>query len=239
MSGWKAKRFWKDVSVKATDGGFQVLLDARPVRTPAKAALALPTRAMAEAVAAEWRTVGEVVDPRLMPVTRGANAALDKVAPQFDEVAGLIAAYGGSDLLCYRADGPQELVEAQAAVWDPMLTWAERTHGAPLQVTRGINPVPQPDDSLKNLTRPVLACTPFQLTALHDLVSLTGSLVLGLAATTDEFDPAALWRLSRFDEDWQARLWGQDEEASAIAERKREDFLRACYFWKLSTLLPE
>lgn len=239
MSGWKAKRFWKDVSVKATDEGFQVFLDARPVRTPAKATLTLPTRALADAVAVEWRAVGEVVDPRLMPVTRGANAALDKVATQFDEVAGLIAAYGGSDLLCYRADGPQELVEAQAAVWGPMLAWAERTHGAALRVTCGISPVPQPDDSLQNLTRPVFACTPFQLTALHDLVSLTGSLVLGLAATTGEFAPEALWTLSRFDEDWQAGLWGEDEEASAIAEKKREDFLRACHFWKLSTPSPE
>lgn len=239
MSGWKAKRFWKDVSVRAAGGGFQVFLDARPVRTPAKAALTLPNVAMADAIAAEWRAVGEVVDPRIMPVTRGANAALDKVATQFDEVAGLIAAYGGSDLLCYRANGPQELVEAQAAAWDPMLAWAERTHGAPLRVTQGISPVPQPDQSLQNLARPVLACTPFQLTALHDLVSLTGSLVLGLAATTDEFDAAALWRLSRFDEDWQARLWGDDEESSAIAERKREDFLQARHFWKLSTLPSE
>ncbi len=239
MSGWKAKRFWKDVSVMAVDGGFRIFLDTRPVRTPAKATLTLPTRALAEAVAVEWRAVGEVVDPRIMPVTRGANAALDKVATQFDEVAGLIAAYGGSDLLCYRAAGPEELVEAQAAVWDPMLAWAARTHRAPLHVTRGISPVPQPDDSLRNLARPVLACTPFQLTALHDLVSLTGSLVLGLAATSDEFAPEALWVLSRFDEAWQARLWGEDEEASAIAERKREDFLRAGHFWKLSTQLPE
>lgn len=239
MSGWKAKRFWKEVSVVEADGGFQVLLDARPVRTPAKTLLALPTRALAEAVATEWRAVVGVIDPRTMPVTRGANAALDKVATQFEEVAGLIAAYGGSDLLCYRAEEPEELTAAQAEAWDPMLAWATREHGAPLHPTRGISPVPQPDESLRNLSRPVFDCTPFQLAALHDLVSLTGSLVLGLAATAPEFEPEALWNLSRFDEDWQARLWGQDEEASAIAEKKREDFLRACHFWKLSTLKTE
>lgn len=239
MSGWKAKRFWKEVTVKEAEDGFQVLLDARPVRTPAKTLLALPTRALAEAVAEEWRAVGQVVDPRKMPVTRGANAALDKVATQFEEVAGLIAAYGGSDLLCYRADGPPELSAAQAQAWDPMLAWAAEAHGAPLHVTHGISPVPQPDESLRNLSKPVFACTPFQLAALHDLVSLTGSLVLGLAATVPDFESEALWNLSRFDEDWQVRLWGHDEEASAIAEKKREDFLRACHFWKLSARKPE
>lgn len=238
-SGWTLKRFWTEVGVTDAGGSFGVVLDARSVKTPAKAVLALPTRALAEAVAAEWRAVEGAVDPRRMPMTRSANAALDKVAPQFDEVAGLIAAYGGSDLLCYRADAPAELVAAQAEAWDPMLAWAERTYGVRLVTTHGIAPVAQPAESVSALSRAVFSCTPFQMTALHDLVSLTGSLVLGLAATTGEFTPGHLWKLSRFDEDWQTGLWGEDEEASAIAERKRNDFLHACHFWKLSTAAPE
>ncbi|MCY1127446.1 ATPase [Frigidibacter sp. RF13] len=233
MSGWKAKRFWKDVTVHAVDGGFEVNADGRVLKTPAKAALRLPTSAMAEAVAAEWRAVEETVDPRLMPVTRAANAAIDKVAQQFDEVAEMIAAYGASDLLCYRAEAPAALRLAQAKVWDPMLDWAERALGARLVTTTGVVPVQQPAGALGKLSRKVRETTPFQLTALHDLVSLSGSLILGLAAATDEFDVANLWEMSRFDEEWQARQWGEDEEASVIAEKKRTDFLRARHFWEL------
>lgn len=235
MSAWKAKRFWKEVSVQALNAGFGIQLDARPVRTPAKALMVVPTRVMAEAIADEWRAVEKEIDPRRMPVTRAANAAIDKVAPQFDEVADLIAAYGASDLLCYRAVGRAEMVAAQAAAWDPMLDWAERMFDAPLKVTTGVAPIDQPEVSVRRLSAQVHACDNFQLTALYDLVSLSGSLVLGLAMTSSDFQPETLWTLSRFDEDWQAREWGEDEEASAIAERKREDFLRACHFWKLST----
>ncbi|MDW4549765.1 ATP12 family protein [Defluviimonas sp. D31] len=234
MSGWKAKRFWKTVVVVESDGGFGVTLDARPVRTPAKSPMALPTRAMAEAIAAEWEAVEKEVDPRRMPVTRGANAAIDKVAPQFDEVAELIAAYGGTDLLCYRAEAPEALAEAQAAAWDPLLDWAAHEYGARLNVTRGVVPVAQPAESLERLAAAVHSVSPFELTALHDLVSLSGSLVLGLAATRAEFDPETLWRQSRFDEDWQAEQWGEDEEAVAAARLKRDDFLFARHFWNIS-----
>lgn len=232
MSGWTAKRFWKEVTVEEAEGGFAIRLDARPLRTPAKSPVTIPTRAMAEAAAAEWRAVDKAIDPRVMPVTRAINAAIDKVTPQFDEVAALISAYGASDLLCYRAEGPSELVAAQAAAWDPMLAWAETALGTPLVVTRGIVPINQPAESLARLAARVTACTPFQLTALHDLVSLSGSLVLGLAATTLEHDLEALWQLSRFDENWQTRLWGEDEEAAEFAELKRIDFHRAGQFWK-------
>ena len=174
-----------------------------------------------------------------MPVTRAANAAIDKVAVQFDEVADLIAAYGASDLLCYRAAGDDRLADAQAAAWDPMLDWAADRLGARLVVTQGVIPVAQPPEAMNRLDMAVRACSSFQLTALHDLVALTGSLVLGLAARTGEFAPDDLWRLSRFDEDWQERSWGRDDESSAIAELKRDDFLRACHFWKLSTSSPQ
>lgn len=239
MTGWKAKRFWKTVTVAPEEVGFAVRLDARPVKTPAKRPLILPTRAMAEAVATEWAAVEGVIDPRRMPVTRAANAAIDKVAHQFDEVAELIAAYGRSDLLCYRAEGPEALVRAQAAAWDPILDWAGQTFGTRLVVTRGVVPVDQPAAAVATMAAEVFACSPFELTALHDLVALTGSLVLGLAATRDDFDTETLWRLSRFDEDWQASQWGQDEEAADAAERKRTDFHAARHFWSLCRRLRE
>lgn len=235
MSGWKAKRFWETVAVTEEEAGFGVRLDSRPVRTPAKAALVLPSRDMAEAVAAEWSAVEGDVDPRRMPITRRVNAAIDKVAPQFDEVAELIAAYGASDLLCYRAEAPDELARAQAEAWDPMLDWAADTLGARLRTGRGVVPVAQPAESLGRLAGLVRSSTPFELTALHDLVALSGSLVLGLAATRAEFDAETLWRLSRLDEEWQIALWGEDEEAAAAAERKREEFLLARRFWQICT----
>ncbi len=233
MTGWTAKRFWKDVAVEDAPGGYTVRLDARPLRTPAKRPLILPTRALAEAVAAEWRSVEGAVDPRLMPMTRSGNAAVDKVTPQFAEVAALIAAYGGSDLVCYRAEAPAALVVRQGAGWDPILDWGAERYGARLAATRGVVPVSQPKEALAALSAVVHGVTPFELTALHDLVSISGSLLLGLAATAPESDPGALWRLSRIDEDWQAELWGEDEEAAAAAEAKRRDFLHAHRFWRL------
>ena len=127
MSAWKAKRFWKEAAVEETPDGFEVKLDGRPVKTPAKRALILPSRAMAEVVAAEWDAQEGEIQPHLMPATKTANAAIDKVAVQHNEVADMLAAYGDSDLLCYRADGPEGLVARQAAVWDPMLLWGEAT----------------------------------------------------------------------------------------------------------------
>lgn len=233
MSVWRPKRFWKSVSVEPAEEGFGVALDGRPVRTPAKAALILPTRAMAEAVAGEWQGVEGEIRPETMPVTRRANAAIDKVAPQFDEVAEMIAAYGGSDLLCYRAEGPRELTEAQARGWDPLLDWAEATFGARLAVTQGVVPVAQAETALERLRAEVRACSAFQLTALHDLVALTGSLVLGLAATRPEFEPEDLWALSRIDEEWQIAQWGEDEEAAQAVALRKADFLAARKFWAL------
>lgn len=233
MSGWAARRFWKDVTVEETPEGFAVRLDARPLRTPGKRPLTLPTLALAEAVADEWRAVERTVDPRRMPFTRSANSAVDKVATQFDEVADLIAAYGGSDLVCYRAEEPHELAQRQAKAWDPILEWALERHGAALQQTSGIAPVSQPEEAIRPLAAAVRGATPFELTALHDLVSLSGSLLIGLAATEPESDPEALWQASRVDEDWQAELWGEDEEAVEAAEAKRRDFHHAGRFWRL------
>lgn len=235
MNAWAPKRFWKAARAEALpDGGFTVMLDARRVKTPAKADLILPTRALAEAMAAEWDAQQGQIDPRSMPLTRAANSAIDKVAAQQDEVAALIAAYGGSDHLCYRATGPEMLVKRQAEAWDPLLAWAGEALGAPLKVASGIVHVDQPPGSLAALTARVAALTAFELAALHDLVALSGSLVLGLAVAEGAIEPDRAWALSRIDEDYQAELWGRDEEAAESAELKRTAFLQAHRFWVLT-----
>lgn len=233
MSAWAARRFWKDATVVPAEGGFTVLLDARPVRTPLKAPLILPTQALAEAVATEWQAQQGKIDPETMPFTRTANSALDKVAPQVEAVAALLAAYGDSDLLCYRAEEPADLVARQAEAWNPLLAWAEDAFGAPLVVTTGVMPVGQSRDSIARLARQVREMSPFQLSAFHDLVALSGSLVLALAVTRQRLTAEAAWSLSRTDEDWQIALWGEDEEAAEIAVRKRAAFLQADRFYGL------
>lgn len=234
MSGWAKKRFWKETSVAEVEGGFTVELDGRRVKTPAKAPLTLPTRAMAEAIAAEWQAQEDEIDPRTMPVTRSANAAIDKVAIQHGEVADMLAEYGGSDLLCYRAAQPVELVARQAERWDPMLDWAERTLGARLQPVSGIMHVAQDDAALSHLRDQVHAMSNFELAAFHDLVSLSGSLVLGFAAVHQERPIEALWTLSRLDEEWQEEQWGVDEEAAEQAGIKKQAFLHAERFFRLA-----
>ncbi|MCV2882390.1 ATP12 family chaperone protein [Actibacterium sp. XHP0104] len=233
MSGWAKKRFWKEATVTEDDNGFGVVLDGRVLKTPAKATLILPTRPLAEAIAAEWAAVEAEIDPAKMPCTRSANAAIDKVTPQHAEVAGLIAAYGDSDLLCYRAETPEGLIARQAETWDPYLDRAARDLGAPLEVHRGVVHCAQPADSIARLTGEVRAFTPFELTALHDLVSLSGSLVLGFAASEGWASPEEIWRASRVDETWQEEQWGIDEEAAEMAEAKRRDFLHAHRFLTL------
>lgn len=233
VSAWTARRFWMTASVRAEAGGFAVYLDERPVRTPLKVALVLPTKGLAEALAAEWQAQTGTVNPVTMPYTRGANSAIDKVAPQFDDVVEMLAAYGGSDLLCYRAFEPAVLVERQAQAWDPLMEWSAVSLRAPLLATAGIVPVEQPVASLAALRGAVAAMTPFQLAAFHDLVALSGSLVLALAVTRHRLAADEAWRLSRIDEDWQIEAWGADEEAAEIIALKHEAFLQADRFFTL------
>ncbi|MGB5864901.1 MAG: ATP12 family protein [Sulfitobacter sp.] len=227
MSAWKAKRFWTSATVVQADAGFAVELDGRPVKTPAKRALCVPTQAMAQAIAIEWDAQEDVIKPATMPATKTANAAIDKVAVQHAEVAELLAAYGDSDLLCYRAENPEELVARQAEIWDPMLDWAEEALNARLHARIGIMHVPQDGDTIAELSRRTHALDPFELAAFHDLVSLSGSLVLGFAAAMDAQPADTLWDISRLDELWQEEQWGEDEEATALAAVKRDAFLHA------------
>lgn len=226
MSEWRARRFWTRAEAVAAEGGVTVRLDGRPIRTPLKAHVVMPSRALAEGVAEEWAAQGDVVDPLSMPLMRAVNATIDKVIPQRGEVAASLAEYGASDLLCYRATGPDALVERQADGWDPMLRWAREALGARLVTTRGVIPVPQPRDSLAALHARVAALSPWELTALSEFVTLTGSLVLGLAVA-DGWAPEAIWPLGRLDEAWQAEVWGEDAEEAARVAARHAAFLQA------------
>lgn len=234
MSDWVAKRFWKAAAVVDAEDGFAVELDGRSVKTPAKRALKLPTRAMAEAIAAEWDAQKDVINPHTMPATKTANAALDKVTLQHAEVADMLAAYGDSDLLCYRADAPEELVARQTAHWDPMLDWADAEMGVRLLPRTGVMHAPQDPKVLRVLRDRTHALTVFELAAFHDLVSLSGSLILGFGAAMEARSAEVLWDLSRLDENWQEEQWGEDEDATALAAIKREAFLHANRMFRLS-----
>ncbi|MBV1897214.1 MAG: ATPase [Rhodobacteraceae bacterium] len=228
-------RFWKKTSVTQQENGFSIALDSRVVKTPAKALLLLPTRAMADAVAAEWDAQGNKIDPAVMPFTRSANAAIDKVAHQHAEVADMLAAYGDSDLLCYRADAPDGLVARQAAQWDPVLDWAAEKMGTRLHPRSGVIHQAQDSKVLNALTNKVYAMSSFQLAGFHDLVSMSGSLILGFSVVLQWKDPESAWTLSRLDEIWQQEKWGQDDEADALAETKRMAFLHAARFYEIAS----
>ncbi|MBU2959827.1 ATPase [Citreicella sp. C3M06] len=233
MSEWAPRRFYKQATTSQTPEGHGIALDDRRVMTPGKRPLLVPTRALAEAIAAEWQAQGEKIDPQSMPFTRTANSAIEKVAPQKAAVADMLAEYGDSDLLCYRANEPEALVQRQAELWDPLLDWAEARFDARLQPRPGIMHAPQDAESLKKLAAQVHALSDFELAAFHDLVAISGSLILGLAATDPAHDPLHLWALSRLDESWQEETWGVDEEAQEMALHKQAAFLHAHHFFGL------
>jgi len=227
------KKFYTDVAVAAGERGFGLALDGKPVRTPSRAALVLPTAALAEAVAAEWRGQGESIDPATMPLTRMANTALDGVAAQMAAVAAEIAKFAGSDLVCYRAGEPDALVAAQNAAWTPVLDFAEQVLGARFHLAEGVMFVAQPEASVAAIAQAIdgEAQRPdgaFRLTALHEMTALTGSVLIALALTRGaaKFDDA--WAAAHVDEDHQMRLWGADEEALTRRAARLRD-MRAAY----------
>ncbi len=228
------KRFYKAVSVEVEGDAHAVRLDGRPVRTPARQTLAVPFAALAEAIAAEWQAQGKTVDPRTMPFTGLANGAIDQIAPDPLAYAAGIARYGQSDLLCYRADGPQELVARQAAAWDPLIDWAQARYDVAFRVTQGILPVDQPPETLERLGTVVAAFDPFTLAGLSTLVTLSGSLICGLAAVEDAYPAELLWAAAELDELWQAEQWGEDAEAAARSARRATEFSMARNFCAMS-----
>lgn len=227
------KRFWTEVHVAEAPGGFGIRLDARALRTPAKAELVVPTRALAEAIAAEWRAVEGEIRPEALPFTRAANVAVDRIAADPGPLVAHLAAYGETDLLCYRAEGPVGLQARQAAAWDPPLAWAARDLGASLAVTEGVTHRAQDPASLAALRAAVGAHDAFALTALSELVTLSGSLVLGLAVARGSLGAPEAWAASRLDEIWQEEQWGVDDEAAQMARVRENDFLRAATLLEL------
>jgi chaperone required for assembly of F1-ATPase len=227
------KRFWKEVAVESEDGGWSVRLDGRPVRTPARAALAVPTRALAEALAEEWRSLGDKIDPRVMPLTGLANAAIDRVAPDPRAFADGLARYAEADLACYRAEGPRGLVERQERSWDKLLGWARRRYDVDFATTCGLMHVAQPDATVERLGHAVAALDPFRLAALSPLVTIGGSLIAALAVVETALTPDQAWEAVSIDERWQLEQWGSDEEAEAALENRRRDFLAAASFLEL------
>ncbi|MBT8415332.1 MAG: ATPase [Boseongicola sp.] len=231
MSDWAPKRFWKNVEVVPAEGGFTVTLDGRNVRTPGKVLLSVPTEQMARHIADEWEAQSEKVDPRTMPWTRSANSAIDKLSVQRREVEDHLIGYAGTDLVCYRADGPQGLVARQSESWDPILDMMQKTFGVRLLTTSGVMPVTQSPESLEVLRNVMSAMSDFAITGFHDIVTLSGSYLIAVSVALEAVKPEQAWDLSRIDEEWQIEQWGRDEEADAQAETKREAFLHATRFF--------
>jgi chaperone required for assembly of F1-ATPase len=227
------KRFYKTVAVKDEGAGGSLQLDGKMVRTPGKAPLALPTKALAEAVAQEWRDQGDRIDPGTMPLTRLANSAIDGVTGREGAVIDDIMAHAGSDLLCYRAAGPRGLTEAQTTHWDPVLAWAKQSLGAPFTLAEGVVHVTQPETSLKRLREQFAGREAFSLAALHVMTALTGSALLALAVAQGRLTPEEAWKAAHVDEDWQISQWGEDEEAKARRENRWRDFAAAAELERL------
>jgi chaperone required for assembly of F1-ATPase len=227
------KRFWKEVSVDGEDARWGIRLDGRPVSTPAKAALLVPTEKLAEAIADEWRAVDVDIDPRAMPLTGLANAAIDRVEPERQAFAGGLARYAEADLACYRSEWPPELVSRQAESWGALLAWARRRYDVDFVTTSGLLHVPQPSPTLEQLGHAVAALDAFRLAGLSPLVTIGGSLIAALAVLEKAITPDEAWQAVSVDERWQLEQWGGDAEAETALENRRRDFLAAARFLEL------
>ena len=227
------KRFWKDVGVEREGEGWSIALDGRPVKTPARAPLIVPNEKLAEAIADEWREVEAEIDPRSMPLTGLANAAIDRVAPERLAFAGGLARYAEADLACYRAEWPPELVQRQGEAWDSLLGWARRRYDVDFCTTSGLTHVPQPQAAVERLAHVVSSLDAFRLAGLSPLVTTGGSLLAGLAVLEKAIAPDEAWGCVSIDDRWQLEQWGSDAEAEASLENRRRDFLAAARFLEL------
>lgn len=216
------KRFYKTASLTETPAGFGVALDGKPVRTPAKLALAVPSQTLAEAIAAEWQAQGDTIDPNSLPFTRLASIALDLVAPRRAQVIAEVAKYAETDLVCYRAEQPPELADRQHASWQPLIDWAADRYGAVLTVTSGVVPCTQPAAALDALARAAASYDTFPLAALHLATAVCGSLIVALALIEGEIDAETAFAAAELEESFEIERWGEDEE-----QAKRRAGLRA------------
>ncbi len=227
------KRFWTTAEAVAEDGGWGVRLDERPLQTPGRVPVLVPTEALARAIAEEWASAGEAVDPRAMPLTGLANAAIDRATPDRPGFAAGLARYAEADLACYRAEGPETLARRQQQRWDSLLGWARRRYDVDFAVTTGIVHVAQPRPTVDRLAHEVAALDAFRLAGLSPLVTIGGSLVAALAVLEGGLTPDDAWAAVSIDERWQIEKWGSDAEAELAIANRRRDFLAAARFLDL------
>ncbi len=232
---FEPKRFWDTARVEETTGGFGVFLDARDLKTALKNPLVVPTEGFAEKIALEWAAVDGKINKHLMPFTRMAEAALDAAGSECAGIVDNLTGYGETDLLCYRAESPIELIARQAENWDPLLDWAAQALAAPLHKTQGIIAIDQPQSSIEKLRGCVEQFDLFQLTAFYDLVKISGSLIIALAVSRKHIDAATGWQLSTVDDAWQIEQWGTDDEAQLLAKSRQQDFENADLALRLLT----
>jgi chaperone required for assembly of F1-ATPase len=227
------KRFYKTVAAEPEGDGLSIRLDGRPVRTPARALLVLPTSSLGQAVVEEWRAQGDEIDPRSMPLTGLANAAIDRVVPDPAKFVATLAPYAETDVLCYRAEEPPPLVAREVAAWDPLLAWARTRYDVAFELAAGIVHKPQPEATVRRLAVALAARDPFALAAMSPLVTISGSLVTALAVAEGQIGAEDAFEATHVDELWQAEQWGEDALATDARDARRRDFLAAARFLSL------
>ena len=228
-------RFYKkaDAAADESGAGWRVLLDGRAVKTPAKADFLLPTEVLAHEIAAEWDSQGEKIQPATMPIMQLAATAIDRVRPNRAAVIAELTGYGRSDLLCYRAPYPEDLIERQAKAWQPLLDWSKNDLGVALNVTEGVMPITQADQALLRLQDHVEGFDDYYLTALHSLTTVSGSVIIGLAVMNRQIDAQAAFEAAQLDEEYSREKWGEDAEATARLDRHRAELLAAGRYLEL------
>jgi chaperone required for assembly of F1-ATPase len=227
------KRFYKSAGIASAESGWSITLDGRPIKTPAKRFLVVPTEALARAIADEWNAQGGEIAPASMPLTGLANAAIDRVGAERAAFVDSLAAYADGDALTYRADYPEDLVQRQAERWNPILDWAERRYRVEFELVQGLIHRPQMPETLAKLRAAVEALDDFALTAMQPLVTISGSLVVALASLEGAIDEATAWEAGQLDELYQAEKWGEDDLAAKSRASRREAFAAALRFLTL------
>lgn len=225
-----ARRFYNDVAVTPEHG---IALDGKPIRTPKKVPLVLPTDALAQAVAAEWQAQGDKIDPRTMLMTKLANTAIDRMRPERARILAEIEDYAASDLVCYRAERPPDLVKRQAAHWNPVIDWATFTLDAPFESIPGVMHRPQPPEAIQIVGAALAGMNNFEIAALHNVMTLTGSALIALMLARGALSPDTAWSAAHVDEDYQIENWGEDEEAAERRAARHKEFLACCRFLEL------
>ncbi|MCP4327344.1 MAG: ATPase [Alphaproteobacteria bacterium] len=229
------RRFYKTATVAEDDGVFAVALDGRTIQSPARNRFVVPSRALAEAIADEWRCQDEEIDFYLMPLMRLAGIAIDDVSPRLDSAIDDIIDYGHTDLTCYRADSPADLVDRQHHQWQPLLDWIGQNHGVRFLPTTGVTPVPQPEQSLAALRKAIATTDPFIVAGLNAATKACGSVVIALALRDRRIDAETAWEAAQLDENFQIEKWGVDDEAAERRASIRADLGTAARFLELCT----